>query len=155
MKTDPRLLDANSYHFSFDMPSRYSDVDSQHHLNNVRLGEFYQEGRVIFFNSLIRENNLSRPQGHRVLVAHSGIDFVSEICYPEIVAVKLAIENIGRTSLKLQMALFIDDKYKGQGAESKCAGLAKIVVVNADNTGAIPIADDWREALKKYLLPSA
>ena len=144
MKINPRLLDASIYHFSFDMPSRFSDVDLQNHLNNTRLGEFYQEGRVIFFNRLIQDNNLTRAEDRRVLVAHSAIDYVAEINYPQIVAVKLGIENIGRTSLRLQMALF---------SEGRCAGLAKVVVVNADGNGPAPITEEWRAALSQFLLP--
>lgn len=144
MKINLRLLDANIYRSSFDMPSRFSDVDLQNHLNNSRLGEFYQEGRVMFFNQLIRDNNLQKAEGRRVLVAHSAIDYLAEINYPQLVQVKLGISNIGRTSITVQMALFSEDR---------CAGLAKVVVVNADAKGPAPITDEWRAALNQYALP--
>lgn len=144
MKINPRLRDADIYRYSFDMPSRFSDVDLQNHLNNTRLGEFYQEGRVFFFNQLIRDNNLTEAEGRRVLVAHSAIDYVAEINYPQVVSVKLGIEKIGRTSLTLQMSLF---------SEGRCAGLAKVVVVNADDKGPAVITDEWRAALSQFLLP--
>lgn len=144
MKINSRLLDPAIYCHGFDMPSRFSDIDSQNHLNNVRIGEFYQEGRVAFFAQLVREQNLQRPDGLRVLIAHIAIDYLAEICYPQLVTVKLGVAKVGRTSITLQMALF---------SEGRCAGLANVVVVNADAQGTAPIPDDWRAALNLYLLP--
>lgn len=145
MRINPLLLDAASYRFNYDMPTRFSDIDLQLHLNNTRIGEFYQEGRVRFFNGLVDSGEIRRPQSLRVLVAHIDIDYLAEVNYPQIVSMKLAIEKLGRTSITLQMAMF---------SEGRCAGLAKIVVVLGDEQGPAPIPDDWRTALTNYLLPA-
>lgn len=143
MKRNPRLLDPGSYRYGFDMSPRFSDVDLQNHLNNVRIGELYQEGRVTFFAQLLREQSLQRAEGLRVLIAHIAIDYLAEISYPQLVTVKLGVAKLGRTSIALQMALF---------SEGRCAGLARVVVVNADEQGSVPIPEDWRAALSQYLL---
>lgn len=145
MTINPRLLDSDLYRYSFDMPSRFSDVDLQNHLNNTRISEFYQESRVRFFKQLERENNLQRSHGMRFLVAHTAIDYLAEVNYPQPITMKLAVAKIGRTSLTLRMALF---------SESRCAGLAKVVVVMADAQGPIPVPDDWRTALDRHQLPA-
>lgn len=145
MKINPRLLDPGIYGYSFDIPSRFSDIDLQNHLNNTRIGEFYQEGRVRFFNHVVREKNLQRPDDMRVLIAHIAIDYLAEVNYPQLVTMKLAIANLGRTSITLQMALF---------SEGRCAGLAKVVVVIGNAEGSTPIPDDWRAALNQYVLPA-
>jgi acyl-CoA thioester hydrolase len=145
MKRNPLLLDPAIYRYGFDIAPRFSDIDLQNHLNNVRIGEFYQEGRVTFFAQLVREQNLQRAEGLRVLIAHIAIDYLAEISYPQLVTVKLGVVKLGRTSITLQMALF---------SEGRCAGLANVVVVNADAQGSAPIPDDWRAALNHYLLPS-
>lgn len=145
MKINPRLLDPAIYRYSLDMLPRFSDIDLQNHLNNVRIGEFYQEGRVAFFAQLVREQNLQRAEGLRVLIAHIGIDYLAEVCYPQLITMKLGVAKLGRTSITFQMALF---------SEGRCAGLANVVVVNADAQGSTPIPDDWRAALTNYLLPS-
>lgn len=144
MKVDPRLLDSNTYGYSFDVPSRFSDIDLQQHFNNTRIGEYYQEGRVRFFNHMMREQNIPRPEGVSFLVAHIAIDYLAEVNYPEVATMKLAVAKVGRTSIALQMALF---------SEGRCAGLAKVVVVIANAQGPTPIPDDWRMALNQYLLP--
>ncbi len=144
MKIDPRLLDPGIYRYSSEMSPRFSDVDLQNHLNNVRIGEFYQEGRVMFFAQLACEQSLKRAEGLRVLIAHIAIDYLAEVSYPHPVMMKSGVAKLGRTSITLQMALF---------SEGHCAGLASVVVVNADAQGSTPIPDDWRAALNHYLLP--
>ncbi len=143
MKINPRFLDASAYRYSVDMPTRFSDIDLQNHLNNTRIGEFYQEGRVRFFNQLVTDKNLHRPEWMRVLVAHIAIDYLAEVSYPHAVTMRLAIANLGRTSITLQMALF---------SEGRCAGLAKVVVVIANAQGPTQIPDDWRAALSEHVL---
>lgn len=145
MKVNPILLDAASYRFSYDMPTRFSDIDLQNHLNNTRIGEFYQEGRVRFFNGLVDAKKMQRPDWLRVLVANIDINYLAEVNYPQIVSMKLAIAKLGRTSITLQMAMF---------SEGHCAGLAKVVIVIGNEQGTAPIPDDWRAALTDYLLPA-
>lgn len=145
MKINPRLLEASTYPFSFDMPSRFSDVDSQKHLNNSRLTEFYQEARVAFYTSVERQHNFKRPEGHRFLVAHIAIDYLAEVNYPQLVTMRIGIAKIGRTSQTLQIGLF---------SEGRCAGLAKVVLVSAGPAGPLPISEEWRALLSNYLLPS-
>ncbi len=145
MKVNPRLLDASIYPFSFDMPSRFSDVDSQKHLNNSRLTEFYQESRVAFYTNIERKHNFKRPDGHRFLVAHIAIDYLAEVNYPQMITMRVGIAKIGRTSQTLQIGLF---------SEGRCAGLARVVLVSGGPEGPMPISDEWRGMLSSYLLPA-
>jgi acyl-CoA thioester hydrolase len=87
---------------------------------------------------------LRRPAGSRYLVAHIAIDYLAEVNYPQPVTMKVAVAHIGRTSHTLTIALF---------SEGRCAGLAKVVLVNSDENGPAPIPQEWREALSRYLLP--
>ena len=144
MKINPRLLDPASYHHSSEITPRFSDVDAQQHLNNARLTEFYQEARVLFYTRLDQEHASRRPAGSRYLVAHIAIDYLAEVNYPQPVTMKVAVAHIGRTSHTLAIALF---------SEGRCAGLAKVVLVNSDENGPAPIPQEWREALSRYLLP--
>jgi acyl-CoA thioester hydrolase len=144
MKPNPRLIDPSIYRHSVEIMPRFSDLDVQHHLNNVRLAEFYQEARVSFYGRLAREHDFRRPVETRALVAHIAIDYLAEVNYPQPVTMKVGVANIGRTSQTLAIALF---------SEGRCAGLAKVVLVNNDAQGPVPITDEWRELLSMYLLP--
>ena len=144
MKIDPRLLDPGIYPHSVEITPRFSDVDAQQHLNNARLTEFYQEARVSFYGRLDREHGFRRPPGNRFLVAHIAIDYLAEVNYPQPVTMKVAVAHIGRTSHTLAIALF---------SEGRCAGLARVVLVNSDAHGPAQIPEEWREALSRCLLP--
>lgn len=144
MKPNPRLLDPDSYRHSVEITPRFSDLDAQNHLNNARIAEFYQEARVSFYARLVSEHGFRRPAGNRSLVAHIAIDYLAEVNYPQPVTMKVAVAGIGRTSQTLTIALF---------SEGRCAGLAKVVLVNSDAQGPAPITDEWRELLSLYLLP--
>jgi hypothetical protein len=39
-------------------------------------------------------------------------------------------------------------------SEGRCAGLAKVVLVNSDAQGPTPLTEAWREMLKGYQLPA-
>lgn len=144
MKIDPRLLDPALYRHSFDITPRFSDVDTLGHLNNARLTEFYQEARVSFYTGLERTHGLRRRPGLRFLVAHMAIDYLAEVNYPQPVTMKVAVAQLGRSSQTLAIALF---------SEGRCAGFARVVLVNADAEGPTPIPDELREALRHHLLP--
>ena len=144
MKINPGLLDPNIYRHSIEITPRFSDIDAQNHLNNSRITEFYQEARVSFSARLEREHGFKRPAGSRSLVAHIAIDYLAEVNYPRPVTVKLGVANVGRTSQTLAIALFSEDR---------CAGFAKVILVNADANGPAPINDEWRQVLNLYALP--
>jgi acyl-CoA thioester hydrolase len=145
MKTNPRLLDASIYRHAIEVSSRFSDLDTQKHLNNSRLTEFYQEARVSFNGLLEREHGFIRPAGTRSLVAHISIDYLAEVSYPHPVTMRMGVASVGRTSLTLIIALF---------SEGRCAGIAKVVLVNSDANGPAAITPEWREMLNLYQLPA-
>ena len=144
MKPNPRLQDPSIYRHSIEITTRFSDLDLQRHLNNVRLLEFYQEARVSFYARLEREHGFCRPQGSRAMVAHISLDYLAEVSYPGPVELRVGVANIGRTSQTLAIALF---------SEARCAGLASVVVVNNDAQGPAPLTDEWRKLLQMYMLP--
>jgi acyl-CoA thioester hydrolase len=145
MKTNPRLLDPDIYKHSVEVTPRFSDLDTQQHLNNSRLTEFYQEARVSFNACLQREHGFKRPEGSRSLVAHLAIDYLAEVSYPHLVTMRVGVASVGRTSQTLVIALF---------SEGRCAGVARVVLVNSDAMGPAPITAQWRELLSLYQLPA-
>ncbi|HVF16811.1 MAG TPA: hypothetical protein VNA21_07855, partial [Steroidobacteraceae bacterium] len=74
MKHNPLRLQLDTYPHRTEISLRFADIDPQWHLNNVRVGEYYQEGRVAFFRYLHRERGYERAQGSRTLVVHQSID---------------------------------------------------------------------------------
>ena len=144
MKPNPRRLDLGLYPYQFDLAPRYSDLDPQMHLNNVRLAEYYQEGRVLFYRALKNDFGFEADAGSRTLVAHVSIDYLAEVRYPQGVKLGVGVARVGRSSYSLGLALF---------QSAQCVGLALTVMVHTGNQGPIPLPPPLREILQKKLLP--
>ena len=145
MKPNPALLEPDSYPYSFEITTRFSDIDRLQHLNNVRLAEFYQEARVSFYHHLERAHGYVRQPGSRFLVAHLAIDYLAEVRYPHPVTMRVGIAYIGRTSNTIASALF---------SQGRCCGLGKAVVVYNEGEQPTPLPEDLRAILQQYLMPT-
>jgi len=145
MKPDPQRLELSSYphHFSF-MP-RFSDIDPQLHLNNVRIGELYQEARISFFRELGRLYSYTRPSDSRTLVAHQAMDYLDEVQYPTSLTIGVGVARIGRSSYELGLGMFQNDR---------CVGLSVAVLVHASAEGPAEIPAEFRAVLQQTLLPA-
>lgn len=144
MKPNPRRLDLAVYPNSFDIPTRFSDVDPQWHLNNVRLMEYYQESRILFHRALRDEFDVERERGGRILVAHQTVDYLREVRYPGVVTMAVGILKVGTRSYTIGSAMF---------QNGQCAGLSATVMVNASKEGTAPLRDQLVTVLQKKRLP--
>jgi acyl-CoA thioester hydrolase len=144
VKPNPGRLDLKNYPYKIDIQSRFADLDPQWHLNNVRIAEFYQEGRIAFGSALARELNLKHERDLRVLVARQSIDYLGEVNWPGLISVGVGVLHIGNASYSLGLAMF-------QGA--KCLGISDVVLVYATNAGPTRVPDALREVLERKMLP--
>src|SRR5262245_26969167 len=143
MKPDPRRLTLAAYPFHLEIPVRLADLDTQHHVNNVRVGEFYQDGRVAFFRPIVDEHGALREHGRRVLVAHHAMDFLAEVNYPGAVTVGVGVARLGSSSIEFGCGLFQD---------GTCVGLAKTLIVHRTKEGPTELPAALREALTSKML---
>lgn len=145
MKHNPQRLKLDTYPFRTDITLRFADIDPQWHLNNVRVGEYYQEARVTFFRHLNRDFGYQRTPGSRTLVVHQSIDYLNEVTHPGLITVGIGVTRVGSSSWSCGMGLFKDNQ---------CAGLSTTVLVYGLENGAAPIPDDYRALLQRFLLPA-
>lgn len=146
MQHNPLRLQLDTYPHRTEISLRFADIDPQWHLNNVRVGEYYQEGRVAFFRHLHESRGYERVQGSRTLVVHQSIDYLNEVTYPGQITIGIGVSKVGRTSWSFAMGMFKD---------GTCAGLSTTVLVYGLNQGAAPIPDTYRALLEQHLLPAA
>jgi acyl-CoA thioester hydrolase len=144
MKPNPRRFDSSIYPCHYEMLPRYGDMDPNQHLNNVRLAEFYQEGRVCFHRTLGAPFDPEQSTDRRILIAHQAIDYLREVEYPAAITVTTGVLRIGTTSYTLAAALF---------QQGNCVGLATTVIVNANHAGTAPLPAELRTLLQQKSLP--
>jgi acyl-CoA thioester hydrolase len=145
MKHNPQRLELDTYPHRTDISLRFADVDPQWHLNNVRVGEYYQEGRVAFFRHLHESLGYERVPGSRTLVVHQSVDYLTEVTYPGSITIGIGVSKVGTSSWSFAMGMF---------KEGRCAGLSTTVLVYGLKTGPAPLPDGYRALLEQFLMPA-
>jgi acyl-CoA thioester hydrolase len=141
MKNSAARLALESYPFTVQIETRFSDLDYQRHINNVAVANFYQEARLQFHRQLWPD--AQRPQDTQTLIARHGMDYLKEIHYPGSIIVGLAVADIGRTSYTLASAMF---------QSQQCVGVAHTVLVFAQDSRPAPLPEPMRERLAQLCI---
>jgi len=140
MKPSPERQELSYYPHRSEVPVRFADLDPLRHINNVAIGQFYEEARVSLNNAVFAKAGV-RPE--RMLVANVDIAYLREGHYPGVLTVGSGIARIGRTSYVIGQALF---------QNGACIGAAETVVVYIDQGAPAPPPDAVRRALELFLL---
>jgi len=142
MKPDPARLDPSVYPLTVTVPSRFRDLDTLGHINNVAVGSFYEEGRAAL-NRTAFPPDYRRAHGMRMLIADVHISYLAEAHYPGDIEVRAGILSLGRSSYTIALALF---------QNGACVGVCETVLVNTDGERPAPIPEDGRHALEALRL---
>jgi acyl-CoA thioester hydrolase len=104
MKPTAERLALASYPSQTTVPPRFSDVDMFRHLNNVAIGQFYEEIRFALIGRM--RERLAKGEAGRVMVANVDIAYLREGRYPDLVTVATGLARRGKRSFVLGQALF-------------------------------------------------
>lgn len=137
MKPEPYRLDPASYPLNVTVPSRFRDLDTLGHINNVAIGSFYEEGRAAL-NRTAFPHAFRLEHNMRMLIADVHIAYMGEAHYPGDLLVCAGIGHVGRTSYRIDLALF---------QNGACVGVCETVLVNTDGEKPAPIPEEGRQAL--------
>jgi acyl-CoA thioester hydrolase len=143
MKSDPWRQQLASYPFTFDIVTRYGDVDRNDHINNVAVAQLYEELRVRFAHHAREGGSAELANWTKMVVAEVRISYLREMRYPGIVTGGIGIQRIGNASYQLACALF-------QGGI--CASVAEVVLVCFNEGRSRPIPEPVRQRLQAWLI---
>ena len=138
-RLDRARLENSSYPFSCEVQTRFSDLDTLNHINNVAMADILQEARLRFVFATHVKSGVQR----QMVVAASLIEFASDMLYPDPVQVSVGILEVGRSSFRF-----------GQIARQKgrIGAYAEFVMVTRDSQGPVLIPDEWRAALDGLMI---
>lgn len=139
MKPAAHRLDLDNYPLHVTVPSRFRDLDTLGHINNVAIGSFYEEGRARL-NRECFPLEMRKRHSMRMLIADVHIAYLREAHYPGDIIVGAGIGHIGNSSYRIDLALF---------QNGECVGVCETVLVNTDGKTTAAIPDEGREALEK------
>jgi acyl-CoA thioester hydrolase len=96
---------------------RYSDMDTQGHLNNAVYATLYEAGRVAYVADVLADVT---PEGTGYVIVKLTIDFRAEAHYPGVAVITTRIARIGGSSMTFEQSIEINGKQVST-AESICA----------------------------------
>jgi len=142
MKPTPERLALDSYPSRVEIPSRFSDVDMFRHLNNVAIGQFYEEVRFALTGQ-VRERIPAERKG-RVMVVNVDTAYLREARYPGVVTVGTGVVSCGRSSYVLGQGLFQD---------GVCFSCADTTLVYMEGAAGAALAPEFDAIFRELALP--
>lgn len=133
----PELNWADAHRASIQM--RYSDIDTNHHVNNGRYGEYLENARVM----LLQDVGVSLKVT-RIVLARMEMDYVKEIHAGQALIVESLVERLGRSSLTLVSRILADGV--------PCAFGRVVMVHIGPSRQPEPVEDAVRERLTPLLV---
>lgn len=139
-KPDGWRLRPEAYSFTTSFDSRFQDVDTMGHINNVAISGIFETARIRFHHHLGRH---PQEQGVRWLVAAVSLNFIEESHFPYPLEVRCAIGHIGRTSWTISSAMF---------QKGVCVATCDTTVVTHGAEGRREIDENLRASMERNAL---
>ncbi len=119
---------------------RFNDIDGLGHVNNTTLQEYFDLGRLGYFNTVFGDINWNE---FGAIVASIKTDFMAPVFLYESLLVKTKITLVGNKSMQLIQHL-VDDK---ENLKATC--LSVMVGFDPTTQTSVVIPKEWRKAIGK------
>ena len=127
---------------------RFTDVDSDNHVNHLAVAEWVAHARVKMIDENIKQAGLNLLSDIDYVLVNLSIDFREQVVYPNIIEVQGKILRVGTKSLTTQYSVYIPGKHLGSPETHKIVAVAECVSVFVDATDSrkgVEIPDELRK----------
>lgn len=125
---------------------RWGEMDALGHVNNTVFYRYSEDGRLDYIGRIIADDGGDRPSrvGVGPILADLRCSFLQQLRFPASVEIATRTRAIGRSSLKIQQALF-------RVGEERPVAVYEAVVVWFDYGAqkSVPVPDDVRERIRE------
>ncbi len=139
-KPDAWRLSPDAYVFETSMDTRFQDMDTMGHINNVAISAMFETARIRFHHAMGRHPH---ETGVRWLVAAVSLNYVEEAHFPYPFNIRCAIGHIGNTSWTISSAAF---------QKGSCVATCDTTVVTHGPEGRRMIDDAVRAVMQENFL---
>jgi acyl-CoA thioester hydrolase len=141
-KPDPALLDPARYPFVCEIATRFSDLDTNLHINNVALAGICEDARVRFHKASGYHAALGQS-GTGAMVASFTVEYLGQGYHPDPLSVHVAAERIGSTSYSLVQLVRQGDR---------TIGFTRATMVVVSDGRPAPIPELFRTSVAPWML---
>lgn len=122
---------------------RFGDVDGFRHINNTRLPEWFESGRMPLYRIFQPQMDLDQLN---LIIARITVDFQSQMFMQPDVEIRTWIKRVGNSSFTV---------YQEAWQQGRLGASGETVVVHYDFAAghSLPIPGDIRPLLEQHLLP--
>jgi acyl-CoA thioester hydrolase len=134
----------SEFRFYHPIQVRFSDLDTQWHVNNARYLTFFEDARLSYLKKLGLFDGRSFHDLH-IIVANININYLAAIHPDQKVIVGLRVSRLGNKSMTFLTQ--IEDQETG-----KAMARAETTMVAYDYTNqqSIPISQEWRKKISAF-----
>ncbi|WP_066630141.1 acyl-CoA thioesterase [Labilibacter marinus] len=118
---------------------RFNDIDGLGHVNNTTLQEYFDLGRLGYFNKVF--DNKVNWSKFGAIVASIKTDFIAPVFLSDSLIVKTKITSIGNKSMQLTQHVYDDKEILKATCKSVMVGF------NPQNHTSMVIPEEWRKRI--------
>lgn len=126
-----------------ELQVRFNDLDMAGHVHNSVYLNYFEIGRIDFFNKAIDSHWDWREKG--ILVARNELDYLKPVYFNDTIFVETVFEDFGKKSLTLSYNLFSDK----DGVKLLCAkGRSILVCFDFKTNSSVSVFEEWKRSLE-------
>ncbi|MDG1175107.1 MAG: acyl-CoA thioesterase [Flavobacteriales bacterium] len=123
---------------------RFNDLDMAGHVHNSEYLNYFEIGRIDFFNQVIAKDWDWKKQG--ILVARNELDYLKPIYFHNNIFVETHCEDIGKKSITLGYKIFNEK----DGVKKLCSkGRSILVCFDFNKKESVEVFDQWKLNLEQ------
>lgn len=136
--TRPQPLPRSAYGFTIEVPTAYTDQDTNGHINNTA---YYRFADTVIALFRIRHDLLG--EARTMVTVENAARYLTETHFPEVLTVGLRVDRLGRTSLVYRIGVF------HAGAELPAVEITSAQVwIDTDTRRPVAIEGAIRDAIE-------
>ena len=123
---------------------RFTDVDSDNHVNHLAVAEWVAHARVKMIDEQIKQSGLNLLSDIDYVLVNLSIDFRDQVVYPNFIEVQGKILRVGTKSLTTQYSVYIPGVKPTVVAVAECVN---VFVDPTDSKKSVEIPDELKRIL--------
>ena len=133
----------NGFIHKTEVQVRFNDVDMMGHVNNAVYQNYFDYGKVQYFNSVLGKDVDWQENG--LVLAKITIEYFTPVLLDNNLFIRSKISRLGTKSLDM-----IQELVDNETGDIKSTGISVMVAYNFTTKETIPIPQNWRNEIISY-----